>query len=110
MSKLNKCERIQRKKLLVRFNQDGGQLFSNESTGTTVAVMPVNPEFRKHKFAMVSTSFCSLNDKWSRKYGEYRALMRMYQGQYLKMPVPNTPDKFGFIAARVMELYGMCEV
>jgi len=110
MSKLNKCERMQRKELLVMFKKDGGQLFSDETFGTTVAVMPVNSEFRKHRFALVSTAFCSYQDVWSRKYGEHRVLMRMYQGQYIKMPVPDDPNgnAFTVIAEQVMMAYEYC--
>lgn len=106
MSKLTKHQKRERKLLLAEFMELGGQLFSDEEYGVTVAIMPVNPCFKDHKFALVSTAFCSYQDTWSRKYGEYLALVRiMYQGEYIKMPVPNTSHKFEFMACRVMELY-----
>lgn len=106
MSKLAKYQKDSRKFMMQEFKAAGGMLFADESLGVTVAVMPVDSTMRKPKFTMVATAYCSLNDKWNRKMGEYLALMRMARGNTITVPAPEYCNYQAIVAEQVMETYG----
>lgn len=105
MSKLAKYQKVSRKFMMQEFKASGGMLFADESLGVTVAVMPVDNTMRKPKFAVVATAYCSLNDKWNRKMGEYLVLMRMNCGNTITVPAPGYCNYQAIIAEQVMETY-----
>ena len=63
----------------------GGQLFSNELSGMTVAIRPIcGPD---SKFCEVALAFCDYSeDSFNRKMGEFVALDKWEQGQFVRVP------------------------
>jgi hypothetical protein len=96
--KLTKNEKNLRKIMKADFMEQGGQLFSDEPSGMTVAIRPTcGPDSR---FCEVALAFCDFaEDSFNRKMGEFVALDKWEQGQFVRVPrYDNEPsdvaDKF----------------
>lgn len=85
MAKLNMQEKAIRKNCLEEVKRMGGAI---SSCGyVTVLVMPSVYGGKNCKFFHVSIAYCSENDKYSRKRGEFVALQEYFEsGRYIPVP------------------------
>jgi hypothetical protein len=84
--KLTKPEKNLRKIMKAGFMDQGGELFSNETAGMTVAVRPICGS--DSKFCEVSLAFCDFeDDTFNRKRGEFVVLQKWEQGNFVTVPI-----------------------
>jgi hypothetical protein len=84
--KLTKPEKSLRKIMKEGFMDQGGELFSNETSGMTVAVRPICGS--ASRFCEVSLAFCDFaDDTFNRKRGEFVVLQKWEQGNFVAVPM-----------------------
>lgn len=75
-SKLTREQKAERKELKINFEDNGG--YFHIAHGVTLAILPHN------KMARISVSIMSEDEtKFRRKVGEYNALWRWWNGEYI---------------------------
>ena len=74
---MTSAEKNVRKNLRAQLRKQGGELFTFENYGITVAIRPSIPGGNA-RFYQVSVSTCSDNDKFKRKVGELVALEYLF--------------------------------
>jgi len=100
--KLTKNEKNLRKIMKAAFMGNGGQLFSDESSGMTVAVRPTRGS--DSRFCEVSLAFCDFTeDSFNRKMGEFVALDKWEQGQFVRVPM--YADEPSDVAVKFFEMF-----
>ena len=83
------------------FKDQGGQLFSDVESGMTVAVRPICGS--DSKFCEVAIAFCDFaEDSFNRKMGEFVALDKWEQGQFVTVPKGMGPD---VVALKFFEMF-----
>jgi hypothetical protein len=88
MMKLSSTEKTVRKILMKELHKNNGLLFADRETGATMCFTP--DSFAVGKIWRMSTSICNSKDKFSRKYGEYLALKRLfYNDEFILIPYDN---------------------
>ena len=92
MAKMTSTEKNIRKNLRAQLRKQGGELFTFESYGVTVAIRPSIPGGNA-RFYQVSVSTCSGNDKFKRKVGELVALEYLLTyGRFISVRAPDLCD------------------
>ena len=100
--KLTKPEKNLRKIMKATFMGNGGQLFSDEASGMTVAVRPTRGS--DSRFCEVTIAFCDFaEDSFNRKMGEFVALDKWEQGQFVRVPI--YADEPSDVAAKFFEMF-----
>lgn len=83
-SKLTDTQKLIRKDYLNFLAEFEGAIFSSDSGMTTIAFMP---EFKGSRMLRVAFAICNPNEtKIRRKVGEYHALEKLFDGQYVLLP------------------------
>ena len=104
MAKMTRDMKAERKDMLADFEAMGGVVCSNADLGVTIAVAPSvpsdNPDFMR-----VAVAQCDFNDdEFKRKYGEWLALSRWYDGTSLSIPTHGYRSADS-VADEVIELF-----
>jgi hypothetical protein len=101
--KLTKNEKNLRKIMKEGFMGQGGELFSDETSGMTVAVRLTC--WLNSRFCEVSLAFCDFSeDTFNRKRGEFVVLQKWEHGNFVKVPMyANKPSD---IANMFFEMFG----
>ena len=82
-SKLNVHEKALRKQMRDEFDRLGGMIYSFPGYSATVAIME---EFPGSRMMLVSVSIAEPREsKFRRKVGEFHALRRMFEAEYIKL-------------------------
>jgi hypothetical protein len=85
--KLNAQEKILRKEWKQELQECGGGLFNDPDWGITVAVMPAVDSEENCRFFHVAVSRCDfVDDEFNRKCGEFIALDRLMNGDFISVP------------------------
>ena len=84
MDKLNEYQKNSRKAWKQELTMANGMIAQNRETGVTVVITPND---KIGGFANISIAYCSPGDKFSRKYGEYIALLRWENGERILVPL-----------------------
>lgn len=102
MMKLTKIERMQRKFMREDLRSQGGDVFSFEDAGLTVAVCPA-AQGEDAEFARVAVAQCDFkDDEYNRKRGEYLVLNRWACNETFAVPYGWRDNEE--VAEAVMEL------
>jgi len=81
--KLAPTEKVMREEYLEQLEKNDGWIFTDYPNGVTYCFMP---EFPGSKMMSMSLAVCNEKDRFSRKYGEFVALDRMYMGDNYLVP------------------------
>jgi len=81
--KLSPRQKKMRKEYLEQLDKNGGWIFTDYPVGVTYCFVP---EFPGSRMVSMSRAVCNPKDRFSRKYGEYLALERMYMGENISVP------------------------
>lgn len=85
--KLNVQEKALRKTWKQELQDCGGVLFNDSDWGITVAVMPAVDSEENCRFFHVAVSRCDfIDDEFNRKRGEFIALDRLMNGEFIAVP------------------------
>lgn len=83
-STLTKFQKELRKQDLNMVTEFGGGVLTSDSGNTTIAFVP---EFKGSRMLQVAFAICNPNEiKARRKVGEYKALERLANGEYVLLP------------------------
>ena len=101
--KLTKHEKNLRKIMKIAFMGNGGQLFSDEASGMTVAARPTCGS--DSRFCEVALAFCDFSeDTFNRKMGEFVVLDKWERGEFVRVPLfGNEPSD---VAVMFFEMFG----
>ncbi len=89
-TKLTDAQKQKRKGLKVAFLEAGGKLFNFE--GFTVAIKPA---FFGANMAQIAVSMASPDEsKLRRKVGEYHALSKLEQGEFIQFPLVSSDYEY----------------
>ena len=104
MAKMTRDMKAERKDMLADFEAMGGVVYSNAEFGVTLAVAPAVP-CDAPDFMRVAVAQCDFkDDTFKRKYGEWVALTRWYEGVTMSIPTYGYRDA-DEVAAEVLALF-----
>jgi hypothetical protein len=94
-SKLEKSEKAELKVMREMLARDGGYVFSFPDRCVTIAIKPALRGAARCKTSNIAMAVCNPNEmKFRRTVGEYAALQRLYDGQFMTVPIVDFPASF----------------
>ena len=104
MAKMTRTMKEDRKAMMAEFVAMGGEILSNPGAGVTVVAAPA-VACEDPNFVQVAVSQCDFkDDTFKRKYGEWVALTRWFDGVTMSIPTHGYRDA-DEIASEVLELF-----
>lgn len=97
MAKLTSIEKELARNFKKEIAEMGGKIFYNRTSGMSAVIMPND---RMKGFVRVYVAYCSLNDFFSKKRARLVLQDRVYNDNYILIPVSN--DSYSDIAENII--------